>query len=310
MDADEGNEILIPTVKDAIARWENSHIRGPGDGRNSNFGREDVVRQESQVVEAFEDEFPERVARPDPPAPRDETDYSTGCHPLLKVNSSSAHRPVPRDIPDPEEHRSTFDRSENPWFPPVSPSRPSSSLKRRSRRQSRRHLCQCSNFWRVLCIALSLTLVILGIVLPLVFKRQGQTSQTEAMQFQNFLVGRGISSREDLDRYESPQYRAVEWLTTDKGSRRSWWQPILGENSYTSEVLDRYVLAVLFFSLNGGSWSRDLNFLGETHVCDWKMDMEDLVFGSNVTMGVQECRKNEFGLMVPTTIYLGAYHGT
>jgi hypothetical protein len=191
---------------------------------------------------------------------------------------------------------------------------------------------------RLICLFSSLILVLITviIVLPLVWRKRVQEEQDDAvlmkmMQFQDFLVGHGISSRHDLDRYGSPQFKAVEWLTMSvsaaSGSSSSiedsisqyyydWWfnndddetkYTLLGagENARSSlQVLDRYVLAVLYFSLNGEAWSDTLNFLdAQQHVCDWKKDV--LVESENVTMGIADCRNNEFDILVPTAIILG-----
>ena len=93
------------------------------------------------------------------------------------------------------------------------------------------------------------------------------------------------------------------------------------EGILTQELLDRYLVAVLYFSLNGDKWSKDLPFLQhETHVCEWWThrtvnddDGDNRRAGgwndSNGTIGVTECEEEETGnTMVPTAISLGTIH--
>jgi hypothetical protein len=59
------------------------------------------------------------------------------------------------------------------------------------------------------------------------------------------------------------QYAALNWLANVD----SWWVDV---DSVPPQVfVERYVLALLFFSTNGTSWRNDLNFLSPTPVCDW-----------------------------------------
>lgn len=53
----------------------------------------------------------------------------------------------------------------------------------------------------------------------------------------------------------------MEWLSTDTFG--------LSEGNLTAEVLERYALAVFYFSTDGPNWARDLPFLSETDACSW-----------------------------------------
>ncbi len=64
----------------------------------------------------------------------------------------------------------------------------------------------------------------------------------------------------------SPQSLALEWLSTDSFS--------LSENRATVEILERYVLVVLYFSTNGPNWRLEgLTFKAEILACDWNNGM-------------------------------------
>ncbi len=77
--------------------------------------------------------------------------------------------------------------------------------------------------------------------------------------------------RNDADRSQfedstTPQARALEWLSTDPYS--------LSKNRATSEILERYVLVLLYYSTNGPNWTlEDLSFREESPVCDWNNRM-------------------------------------
>jgi hypothetical protein len=72
------------------------------------------------------------------------------------------------------------------------------------------------------------------------------------------------------------QYAALDWLANEDG----WWVDI---DSFPPQVfVERYVLALLYFSTNGTSWRKDLNFLMPTPVCDWSgvtCDASDGIYG-------------------------------
>lgn len=60
----------------------------------------------------------------------------------------------------------------------------------------------------------------------------------------------------------SPHYRALQWLSTDNIT--------LSGDRPTTTILERYVLALLYFGTDGPNWTRqDLNFLTESSVCEW-----------------------------------------
>ena len=71
------------------------------------------------------------------------------------------------------------------------------------------------------------------------------------------------SSQSSLRDTNSPQYKAVEWLVQDKVDNGSNW------SGY--ELLQRYVLRVLYLSAGGDNWSNSAptSWFGASSVCDW-----------------------------------------
>ncbi len=74
-----------------------------------------------------------------------------------------------------------------------------------------------------------------------------------------------IRTEEDLILFDdptSPQSLALKWLSTDPNS--------ISDNRSTVFILERYVLAVLYFSTNGHNWRfPDLPFMSDVDACEW-----------------------------------------
>ncbi len=60
----------------------------------------------------------------------------------------------------------------------------------------------------------------------------------------------------------SSKYQALAWLA-DKDPKH------LDETSHIEEVLQRFVLADLYFSTSGDEWAADYHWLSHKNVCDW-----------------------------------------
>jgi hypothetical protein len=77
------------------------------------------------------------------------------------------------------------------------------------------------------------------------------------------LIGAVTSDIKFLQDRTTLQYAALDWLA----NMDAWEVDI---DSVPPQVfVERYVLALLFFSTNGPSWRKGLNFLKPTSVCDW-----------------------------------------
>ena len=78
------------------------------------------------------------------------------------------------------------------------------------------------------------------------------------------LVGADITS--DLQVLEDTytyQYQALAWLADDDPTE-------LDFSAQPKQILiERYVLALFYFMTNGKAWKSQLNFLGQSSVCDW-----------------------------------------
>ena len=87
------------------------------------------------------------------------------------------------------------------------------------------------------------------------------------------------SSRSSLNNRNSPQYKAVEWLAQDKVDS------VLNWGGY--ELLQRYVLRVLYHSTGGENWNNNAAagtwFQSDVRVCSWRVyfnNQDDLTCGT------------------------------
>lgn len=99
-----------------------------------------------------------------------------------------------------------------------------------------------------------------------------------------YLADVGISTETQLTTIGTPQNRAVEWLAFDDGLNME--VPDNGKK-YTRFV-ERYVLAVFFYSTNGPSWTYSMKFLTGVDHCEWHDDF--LTNGGSIMrLGVADC---------------------
>ena len=89
----------------------------------------------------------------------------------------------------------------------------------------------------------------------------------------DWLESHNISSRHDLQMEETPQYQAAVWLADQDLQQNDI--PLFpvhndeGDALHYEQFLQRYVLATLYYALDGEKWTRDLSFLTEDHACGW-----------------------------------------
>lgn len=91
-----------------------------------------------------------------------------------------------------------------------------------------------------------------------------------------------VSSRQKMDEEGSPQYRAIHWLMESK------FKPTIDPNDGYYSIIQRYVLAVLYFSTDGDNWMSKYNFLSDHQLCSWNESQEGII------NGVNECDENLF----------------
>lgn len=281
---EEEIEIAFPrhSVKEAVKRWEDEI-------RASRMTTIDLGGPTSEI-ESFQDEYitcgrrdrnsSNSQRRPDPPS-KDEEEMATRqplLHqgiPLRGVTNAALESTRSLQSSDPGQQTARWRLCE--WFQPLPP------LPSVAPQSSRcRPLCR-STLSRLLFFVFSLACLIMAVKLPAWIQEQNQSAEQKLLHFVDFLASHGISAREDLERYQSPQYRAaastVRWKSKE-------------------DVLIRYVLSVLYYALNGEAWP--IPFLSDRPVCEWSTTINQTVFG------VTSCRlQNSTKGALPTGIALG-----
>jgi hypothetical protein len=115
----------------------------------------------------------------------------------------------------------------------------------------------------------------------------GPTSLSDSARWNlamDVLADTGISKRELLEDPSSAQYRAARWIAVEDLERVDIPNNDLEDNPF--QFVQRYVLAVLYFSLNGSNWNDPLNFVSDLHECSWYQAIPDESTGELLAVGV------------------------
>jgi hypothetical protein len=97
------------------------------------------------------------------------------------------------------------------------------------------------------------------------------------------LVTAQITSEAHLTTSGTPQNKALEWMVTDE-----FQLPVPDIPKQFSRFIERYALAVFYFSTNGNSWRYDMMFLAPIDHCDWNSNFQT-DGGDIITNGVTNC---------------------
>jgi hypothetical protein len=121
--------------------------------------------------------------------------------------------------------------------------------------------------------ALILAVVVISAVLIAVFvslssnKQPKQPHQPTAALvslsevFRSDLLNHNVSSSHDLDQSGTAQYDALNWLVNE--------DKYLSASSSVESIIDRYVLAVVYYANGGTHWKNPSIFLTNESVCTW-----------------------------------------
>ena len=137
---------------------------------------------------------------------------------------------------------------------------------------------ECHPFVFLLCLLL-LSGVIIGLSVGLTKgNRQHSSSSNENVpsqssiqrkaNVQQWLLQNGISAPQALNSTNSPQSKALTWISESDLLQLS--VPAAGPDTTEGySFLTRYVMAVLYYATNGANWNFGLLFLSQHNTCDW-----------------------------------------
>lgn len=134
----------------------------------------------------------------------------------------------------------------------------------------------------VLCLVLAIIVTAVAVSLTRPPKPDPMDERLEAMK--DFLSRvTPDDAYEGTSKYNADRKNALMWITQDDPMQL----PIPESDVPNSDplawrLLDRYVVAVLYFSTNGEQWTEDFSFLSEYDVCRWSTARQnDDFFDSN-----------------------------
>ncbi len=138
------------------------------------------------------------------------------------------------------------------------------------------HSNNIKNRGRKTLIIAAVVLIVIGSIVLLKRDHSTEVPQTKHLhgprlqQFKTTIVEMGLTSKEDLENPEKPQYQALQWVANSDKSKLKSDDPL---------ALERYALAVLYYETYGmsnqtdpsteGKWIESSNWLSNTGVCSW-----------------------------------------
>jgi hypothetical protein len=134
----------------------------------------------------------------------------------------------------------------------------------------------------LITLGILLVLVAIGSAIGIVAsksknKRSPTIAQTLAPTFvSNLELARVIlsplSGHEALWDESSPQYKALWWIVHDDPAKMMIEKQ--DESQSQSLIVERYVMAVLYFATDGPNWLKQVGFLSNSSICDWQDAIE------------------------------------
>lgn len=156
-------------------------------------------------------------------------------------------------------------------------------------------------------IAIVTLLVISGIVaavlILVVFKDPDEPQSYSEYQEDLLLALRGEDSYLESLSADSPHGKALTWMRTrDTGFNVDTTPP--------NQLLERYIMALFYYSTDGPNWKHQAEFLSEKNICDWFRSPTEYLtcHNSNELTDIYFCKTNytrrEKGVQVQGTVRL------
>eukprot|EP00980_Cylindrotheca_fusiformis_P007314 scaffold1525_cov142-Cylindrotheca_fusiformis.AAC.114 len=120
-----------------------------------------------------------------------------------------------------------------------------------------------------------------------------------------FLVEAAISKDADFHTYDSPQFLAAQWLANGDGMKLAI--PTERAGTHGTTFVERYAMAVFYFSLGGPEWKRQAKFLSDTHITTWQEQVDpptDSHGQASFNIGVRGCKSDVDNTLYPCALSL------
>lgn len=111
------------------------------------------------------------------------------------------------------------------------------------------------------CLLLFLILLVIGIVTGLLVSSKSD-SPLEPIDLRTVVL-ETYENTSAFENPESPQSLALAWLLQDN------FTASLSQGNGTTKILERYALAVFYYSTDGVNWDDDMKFLSSNDTCSW-----------------------------------------
>jgi len=106
---------------------------------------------------------------------------------------------------------------------------------------------------------------------------------------EQILIQNSISNPATFNDTSSPQYQALDWMANSgDGADMILSESIQGATPY---IIQRYILAVLYYSTTGVGWNKQYDFLTNTNECEWGV-------GANNGFNVIDCNNDGFVTLI------------
>jgi hypothetical protein len=143
-------------------------------------------------------------------------------------------------------------------------------------------LCGLSRNFCYLLLSAGIVVVAVGVVVGVVTEAPTASPAIFSEKMTNMLdlIGPTITSNIELFQDpKTPQYAALQWLA----DLDEWNMDIDIDSPPIQVWVERYVLALLYHSTNGNSWSTEFNFLQSTSACEWSnLELEEGVICDDI----------------------------
>jgi hypothetical protein len=152
------------------------------------------------------------------------------------------------------------------------------------------NICSCLLLWITIMLILLIVLLLRLVVLDQT-SDGGILDEGLMAQLGQKLLSGVNETNAVLSNPASPQFKALAWVTNEDPLQASSSQDL---------VLERYVLAVLYFSMNGdsGEWRNNAGWLSPQSICDWYgigCDKDGSHRVTEVLLGMYTIEKGQMG---------------